>query len=165
MKCLFDSGCGRTVFPQDADHGVVSKAANSCEFTTASGEKVKSGDAYRVCGTDEYGLNLALNGLLTDVRKPLISGGGVTGKGHDVFMSDSGSYIIWRTSPAYKEIREAVTRILKKHKYVGTTNLYKENSVYNFYLKVSRSDSVSEQTENVLCPATPSINRRQGRSL
>ena len=83
---------------------------------TASGEEITS-ENNNVTGIDEYDMKLALNGRSTDVRKPLVSAGDVAGKGHDTFISDSGSYVIWRTSPAHQEIRSAILRILGKYKY------------------------------------------------
>ena len=38
-------------------------------------------------------------------------------------------------SPAQKQLREAVARILHRHGFNKTTQLYKERGVYNFYLK------------------------------
>ena len=152
LKCLYDSGCGCTAFPNKADYGVSSRASTVKRFMTASGEEITSENNYKVTGTDEYDMKLALNGRSTDVRKPLVSAGDVAGKGHDTFISDSGSYVIWRTSPAHQEIRSAILRILRKYKYERTTQLYKERNVYNLYVKVAKkSDPASGQT--TLCPA------------
>lgn len=134
---------------------------------TASGEKIKSGNAYSVVGCDECGRCLSMDGLLTDVRKPLISAGAVADKGHDAYLCGDESYIMWKSSPAHPEIRDAVKGSLQKHAYKNTTQLYKESSVYNFYVKVESSpeyqrDSM-EPKGSPLCP-NEQINYRLGRS-
>ena len=101
-------------------------------------------------------MQVALNGRKTDVRKPLVSATGVEEKGHDAFLSETGRYIIWKGSPAQREIREAVARILAKHDFARTTQLYKERGVYNIYLKVAEtgSDPVPGPRREELCPLT-----------
>ena len=142
------------MFPKAADYGVSKRAEKARKFITASGEEITSVDEYRVRGADEYGLKMNMKGRLTDVRKPLISAAGVEDKGNDTFISETGRYIIWKGSPAQAEIRQAVSRILHKHKFAKTSTLYKENSVYNFYLKVDTtpSDPASGPKEDALCP-------------
>ena len=129
---MLDSGCARTVFPMDADYGVSSEPLRKHKFTTASVEMMESGDAYRVHGTDEYDANLALNGVLAPVHKPLVSTAAVSDKNNDVWMSKDGGYIIRNNAPVQKALREAVDRVFHKHNYVGTTPVYKERGVYNF---------------------------------
>ena len=79
-------------------------------------------------------------------------------KGNDTFLSETGRYIIWKGSPAQAEIRNAVSRILHKHKFAKTSTLYKENNVYNLYLKVNAptSDLESRPKEAALCPCDAS---------
>jgi hypothetical protein len=95
-----------------------------------------------------------------DVKEPLLSAAGVEEKGNDVFLSEAGRYIIWKGSPAQREIRGAVARILGKHEFAKTAQLYKENGVYNVYLKVAeaRSDSVPGPTPKELCPLAKSTS-------
>ena len=71
LRCLCDSGCGCTAFPNKADYGVSSRATTVKKFMTASGEEITSENNYKVMGTDGYDVKLALNGRSTDVRKPL----------------------------------------------------------------------------------------------
>lgn len=169
LRCMLDSGCGRTVFPREADYGVSRPADKVRNMFTASGELIQSGDAYKVTGQDEAELQLVLNGVLTDVRKPLIAAGAVAEKGNDMIISDAGSYVTWAGSAVQKEIRKAVQRILEKHAYVGTMPLYKENGVYYFYVKLSDLEprQSSEENRADLCPADDAkpINSRQGKSL
>jgi len=75
------------------------------QFVTASGEKIQSVNELRVEAKDENGMRVALGGRLTDVKKPLLSAAGVEEKGNDVFLSETGRYIIWKRSPAQREIR------------------------------------------------------------
>ena len=70
---------------------------------TASGELIQSGDAYRICGQDEADKNIRLNGVLTDVRKPLISAGAVAAKDNDMFFSDTGSHILMAGSAVQRK--------------------------------------------------------------
>ena len=150
IRCLLDSGCARTVFPMDADYGVSSKAVRKYKFATASGEIMESGDAYRVEGNDEYETDLALNGIQAPVHKPLVSAGAVADKDNDMWLSQDGGYIIRSGCAAHTEIRTAIDKILRKHHYEGTTTIYKERGVYNFYVK-GRSGGVKAKTKDV-CP-------------
>ena len=89
-----------------------------------------------------------LTGHSAPTNKPLIAAGSLTEKGSDVWMSGNGAnskgiagYIIRKDSDVQKEVRRAITSILNKYKPskveapAGVIRLYKENGVYNFYMK------------------------------
>ena len=97
-----------------------------------------------------------MKGRLTDVTKQAPSVGRWCGGQKPRHLHDeTGRYIIWKGSPAQREIREAVAKILHKHDFAKTTQLYKESSVYNFYVKVA-PDPVPGPREDVLCPLAKS---------
>ena len=72
-------------------------------------------------------------------------------KGHDVILSEKGRYIVWKGSPAQKEIRTAIDNILRKYDYARTTEFHKERGVYVFYLKVN-ADPVQGPKPKEVCP-------------
>ena len=135
IRINFDSGAGWSAFPADADYGDISGPPAKIRLKTASGEILEGGSSYRVEGTDEYGESIGVNGIKAPVHKPLASAGRITDKGADAWLTKDGGYMIHANCPAQKEIRDAIERILKKHQYKNVTQLYKENGIYNFYVK------------------------------
>ena len=190
LRLLLDSGCARTVFPQDADYGVSSPSKHPrVLLKTASGEVMESGDDYRVYGTDEQEAAVRLNGVLAPVRKPLVSTGAVTGKDNDVWFSEDYGYVIRTGTQLHREFRKMAKRLLGKYAWRDAMPVYKERGVYNFYVKSKKVASMERPKTKDVCPqetateqqpsgdsgttgtesqnksgSQRSVNRRQGRS-
>ena len=146
--CNVDSGASKTRFPEEADYGWTSPQKTPLKLRTASKAVVETKNRYTVLAKDEGGEPVMLMGHSAPIHKPLIAAGALTDKGSDVWMTGNGAnskgiagYIIRKDSDVQKEVRRAMTKILDKYKPSkveapdGVIRLYKENGIYNFYVK------------------------------
>ena len=119
----------------DAEYGKEGEAREPIKMKTASGEICETGCNYKVCGKGEWGEFLKVPGVNAPVHKPLTSAGAVADKGADMILNAKGGFIVHAGTPLLKELRAAQERILRKHNYVGTTEVHKERGIYNFYVQ------------------------------
>ena len=88
-----------------------------------------------VVGCDDWGSNLQLRGVQAPVCKSLLSVGEYTTKcGVTVLYGDKG-YMFHKGSNVAKKIDAWVQKELRDSQYRGCTVAYKDNNVYNIYMK------------------------------
>ena len=112
IKIGVDTGAGKTAWPQSITYGTMIPGDSDLTFRTATGELVKGGKRMQIVGCDDWGSNLRIRGVQAPVCKPLLSVGEYTTKGGVTVL---------------KELRDS--------QYRGCTVAYKENNVYNIYVK------------------------------
>jgi len=161
IRMNLDTGCARSVYPMDAEYGKEGEAREPIKMKTASGEICETGCNYRVCGKGEWGEFLRVPGVKAPVHKPLTSAGAVADKGADMILNAKGGFIVHAGTPLLKELRAAQERILRKHKYVGTTEVHKERGVYNFYVQGPKRPA----TPKDVCAGDEQGGTRRGQSL
>ncbi|CAK0801268.1 unnamed protein product [Prorocentrum cordatum] len=108
---------------------------NGSTYRTASGELVPDEGSLQLKAEDEYGVLRALKGRVTNVHKPLISVGQAAGAGQCSFLGRNGGWIFHEKSP-----------IGKRHQMLP---VYREQGVYNFYLKKGQHGSVAPLEEGL----------------
>ena len=77
-----------------------------------------------------------VKGSVTEVRKPLSSASDVA-VNHDVLVWSSGGAIMPKRGPIAKGLKKAYWKLVKKHGCSDVLPLYREGSLYNYYLKQS----------------------------
>ena len=152
IKIGVDTGAGKTAWPQSVKYGKKLPGHVDLTFHTATGELVKSGERLYVEGCDDWRVNLRVRGFLAPVCKPLLSVventtmGGVT-----VLCGDKG-YMFHQGSNVSKKIDAWTQKQMIDSHYYGCTVAYKENNVYNIYLKprgnMTDAMPVSEDSDN-----------------
>ena len=104
-------------------------------FKTASGEILPDeGQLMWPCFLQD-GRKCWLRGHVTDVHKPLISAGKVLGKDKVAILHSSGGSILSWNSPTGILISRAMTKGPRQARTDELIKLYKENNIYNFYVK------------------------------
>ena len=104
-------------------------------FCTATGELVKGGKQMHVEGCDDWGSNLRIRGVQAPVCKPLLSVGDYTTMGGVTVLHGDKGYMFHKGSNVAKKIDTWIQKELRDSQYRGCTVAYKENNVYNIYMK------------------------------
>ena len=117
IKIGADTGAGKTAWPQSVTYGKMIPGDNDLTFRTTTGELVKAGKRLHVEGCDDF----RVRGVQAPVCKPLLSVGECTTMGGVTVYGDKG-YMFHRGSNVAKKID-------------AWTDAYKENNVYNIYMK------------------------------
>ena len=86
-------------------------------------------------GCDDWGSNLKIRGVQAPVCKPLLSVGEYTTKGGVTVLYGDKGYMFHKGSNVAKKMDAWVQKELRDSQYRGCTVAYKENNVYNIYMK------------------------------
>ena len=114
---------------------IVVRGTELNSFKTASGEILPDeGKLLWPCFLQD-GRKCRLRGHVTDVHKPLISAGNVLDEGKVAILHSGGGSILSWNSPTGILISRAMTRGPRRAQVDELIKLYKENNVYNFYVK------------------------------
>ena len=144
LKLNVDSGAAKTVFPEDANYGTRVEQQKLLSFRTATGEIVPSSGDLMVTSSGENGETLKFKGSLAPVRKPLVSAGDITNKGNDMYYFEDEAYIIAKGTRLQQIMRKAFSDAMRDEKnYNEAITMYKENNIYNMYVKVGLSSAGS----------------------
>ncbi|MCP4437304.1 MAG: hypothetical protein GY812_17640 [Actinomycetia bacterium] len=119
---------------------------NGSTYRTASGELVPDEGSLQLKAEDEYGVLRALKGRVTNVHKPLISVGQAAGAGQCSFLGRNGGWIFHEKSPIGKRVVGMLEKEAKAAKH-QMLPVYREQGVYNFYLKKGQHGSVAPLEE------------------
>ena len=91
LRCNYDTGAAKTALPEAEDKPSVETGKY---YRTASGEVIPDFGKGTLCGTDESGRFLRLNGQVTKVHKILVSASAVHSKENFSWIESGGGYII-----------------------------------------------------------------------
>ena len=98
-------------------------------------ELVKGGKRVQVADCDDWGTNLRVRGVQAPVWKPLLSVGEYTTMGGVTVLYGDKGYMFHKGSNVAKKIDAWIQKELRDSQYRGCTITYKENNVYNIYMK------------------------------
>ena len=154
VRINLDTGAARTVFPENAEYGERREEA-PVNFKTATGEIVPSKGGLVLHARDEWGRRTRCAGSRAPVHKPLLSAGQVTDKGNSVWLSGEGGYIIEKGSYIQKCMQKALDQAMKETDGQGTVETYKENGIYNLYMKVDVSSGPSGPPSGTISKMVP----------
>ena len=135
IKIGVDTGAGKTAWPQSITYGTTIPGDSDLTFRTATGELVKGGKRMHVVGCDDWGSNLRVRGVQAPVCKPLLSVGEYTTTGGVTVLYGDKGYMFHKGSNVAKKIDAWIQKELRDSQYRGCTVAYKENNVYNIYMK------------------------------
>ncbi|CAK0798213.1 unnamed protein product, partial [Prorocentrum cordatum] len=147
MKFNWDSGAAISAFPRSFAPPTGMKG-NGSTYRTASGELVPDEGSLQLKAEDEYGVLRALKGRVTNVHKPLISVGQAAGAGQCSFLGRNGGWIFHEKSPIGKRVVGMLEKEAKAAKH-QMLPVYREQGVYNFYLKKGQHGSVAPLEEGL----------------
>ncbi|CAK0811643.1 unnamed protein product [Prorocentrum cordatum] len=147
MKFNWDSGAAISAFPRSFAPPTGMKG-NGSTYRTASGELVPDEGSLQLKAEDEYGVLRALKGRATNVHKPLISVGQAAGAGQCSFLGRNGGWIFHEKSPIGKRVVGMLEKEAKAAKH-QMLPVYREQGVYNFYLKKGQHGSVAPLEEGL----------------
>ena len=135
IKIGVDTGAGKTAWLQSITYGTMISGDSDLTFRTATGERVKGGKRMPIVGCDDWGSNLTIRGVQAPVCKPLLCDGEYTTKGGVTVLYGDKSYMFHKRSNVAKKFDAWVQKELRDSQYCGCTVAYKENNVYNSYMK------------------------------
>ena len=135
IKIGVDTGGGKTAWPQSITYGTTVPGDSDLTFRTATGELVKRGKRMHVVGCGDWGSNLRVRGVQAPVCKPLLSVGEYTTMGGATLLYGDKGYMFHKGSNVAKKIDAWIQKELRDSQYRGCTVAYKENNVYNIYMK------------------------------
>ena len=104
-----------------------------CHF--ANGSFVTLDDCMPDTGCDDCGLNFRVRGVQAPVCEPLLSVGEYTTMGGVTVLCGDKGYVFHKGSNVAKKIDAWIQKELRDCHYRGCTVAYKENNVYNIYMK------------------------------
>ena len=137
IKIGVDTGAGKTAWPQSITYGPTILGDSDLTFHTATGELVKGGKRMRVVGCDDWRVNLRVRGVQAPVCKPLLSVGEYTTVGGVIVLCGDKGYMFHKGSNVAKKIDAWIQKEMRDSQYYGCAVAYKENNVYNIYMKPS----------------------------
>ena len=152
---------------QERRHGLrVSRMGNTIPgdsdltFCTATGELVEGGKQLHVVGCDDWGSNLRVRGVQAPVCKPLLSVGEYTTTGGVTVLYGDKSCMFPKGSNVVKKIDAWIQKELRDSQHRGCTVAYKENNVYNIYMKPrgNKIDATPPSGESELGGCRPGPN-------
>ena len=130
-----DTSAGKTVWPQRATCGKTIPGDSDLTFRTVTGELVKGGKRSHVESCDDWRSNLRVRGVQAPVCKPLFSVGEHTTMGGVTVLYGDKGYMFHKGSTVAKKIDAWIQKEMRDSQYRGCTVAYKENNVYNIFLK------------------------------
>ena len=133
IKIGVDTGEGKTAWPQSITYGTTILGDSDLTVRTATGELVK-GKRMQIVGCDDWESNLRIR-VQAPVCKPLLSVGEYTTKGGVTVLYVDKGYMFHKGSNVAKKMDVWVQKELRDSRYRGCTVAYKENDVYNIYVK------------------------------
>ena len=152
IKIGVDTGAGKTAWPQSITYGTTIPGDSDLTFRTATGELVKGGKRMHVVGCDDWGSNLRVRGVQAPVCKPLLSVGEYTTMGGITVLYGDKGYMLHKGSNVAKKIDAWSQKEMRDSQNYGCTVAYKENNVYNIYLKPKGNNTdampLSEDSDN-----------------
>ena len=125
--------CRQDDMAQSITYGKTNVGDSDLTFRTATGKIVKGGKQMHVEGCDDWGVNL--RGVQAPVCKPLLSVGEYTTMGGVTVLYGDKGYLFHKGSNVAKKIDAWTQKELRDSQYRGCTVAYKENNVYNIYMK------------------------------
>jgi len=147
IKLNLDSGSAITGFPRafrpDGHSG-----GNGKSYRAATGELVADEGGVKVKAEDELGQLRGVRGRIADIHKPLLAAGDCTKMGQKIWLEDEGGWII----PGGGEVAKKISKLLddeSKKKNHCMLPVYKENGVFNVYLKMSGKSSINTVEEEI----------------
>ena len=169
FKIGVDTGAGKTAWPQSITYGTMIPGDSDFTFRTATGELVKGGKRMQIVGCDDWGSNLRIRGVQAPVCKPLLSVGEYTTKGGVTVLYGNKGYTFHKGSTVAKKIDAWVQKELRDSQYRGCTVAYKENNVYNIYMKPRENKidamPLSGDSESGSCRLGPNLEDRRIQKL
>ena len=138
------TGAGKTAWPQSITYGTTIPGDSDLTFRTATGELVE-------------GSNLKIRGVQAPVCKPLLSVGEYTTKGGVTVLCGDKGYMFHKGSNVAKKIDAWVQKELRDSQHRGCTVVYKENNVYNIYMRPSDAMPLSGNSESGGCRLGPNL--------
>ena len=135
IKIGVDTGAGKTAWLQSITYGTTIPGDSDLTFRTATGELFKGGKRMQVAGCDDWGLNLRVRGVQAPVCKPLLCVGEYTTMGGVTVLYGNKGYMFNKGSNVAKKIDAWIQKELRDSQYRSCTVAYKENNVYNIYMK------------------------------
>ena len=138
LKCEGLNG-SRSESTQSITYGKTIPGDSDLTFRTATGELVKGGKQMQIEGCDDWGSNLKIRGVQATVCKPLLSVGEYTTMGGVTVLYGDKGYMFHKGSNVAKKIDVWIQKELRDSQYRGCTVAYKENNVYNIYMKPRRN--------------------------
>ena len=165
IKIGVDTGAGKTAGPLSITYGTTIPGDSDLTFRTATGEHVKGGIRMHVVGCDDWGSNLRVRGVQAPVCKPLLSVGEYTTMGGVAVLYGDKGYMFHKGSNVAKKIDAWIQKELRDSQYRGCTVAYKENNVYNIYMKPrgNKIDAMplSGDSESGGCRPRPNLGDRR----
>jgi len=141
LKLNYDTGAAVSAFPEEFSEG---GAPTGTTLVTASGERITDMGEIRLTTRDEYNQSRRISGKVTSVHKVLMSASCVNREGKQrAWLTDTGGYLIPRDGPIAKGMDKHLERLIEKYGAKSLLPLYVEKGVYNFYLKVDKSEAIS----------------------
>ena len=132
----------RDDMPQSVTYGKTIPGDSHLTFRTATGEIVKGGKRMHVVGCDDWGVNLRVRGEQAPVCEPLLSlGQHTTMGGVTVLYGDKGLHVSQRFECSEGKLMLGIQKEVRDSQYRGCTVAYKENNVYNIYIKPRGSNT------------------------
>ena len=141
LKMNLDSGSAITGFPRSfkpPGH----QGGNGKSYRAATGELVEDEGGVKVRAEDEYGQVRGMKGRIADIHKPLLAAGECTDLGQKIWLSDDGGWIV----PGGSDVSQKIQRLLEAEAKKGQHKMlpvYKENGVFNVYLKMGARSSIA----------------------
>ena len=135
IKIGVDTGAGKTAWPQSFTYGTTIPGDSDLTLRIATGELVKGGKRMHVVGCDDWGSNFRVRGVQAPMCKSLLSVGEYTTMGGVTVLYRDKGYMFHKGSNVAKKIDAWIQKELRDSQYRGCTVAYKENNVYNIYMK------------------------------
>ena len=118
-----------------------------------------------VVGCDDWGSNIRVRGVQASVCKPLLSVGEYTTTGGVTVLYGDKDYMFHIGSNVAKKIDAWIQKELRDSQYRDCTVAYKENDVYNIYMKPRENKidamPLSGDSESGGCGPGPNLQDRR----
>ena len=167
LRLTLDTGAAASVWPRSATYGeevMPGKKQKPPRFRTATGELITAERRRKVRGRGEWGQRIGYSGWDTDVRKPLIAAGEVTGHGSLILLTDTGGHVIG--NEVIKQKLLETLRVCLKQDSSNVVPVHKEGGVFNMYVKLDGKDDmdIGGQSDDDAFEEEPTGFPRQGRT-
>ena len=140
VKVNYDSGAAVTAFPVEMMDGEILEEFGT--FTVANGATIPNYGRRRFGCEDELGGKKGIKASITTVHKPLGSASEFS-ETHDSILWSDGGYLLPKSSEIAKEMRAEFDRLSRLHGLQSCIPLWREGSLYNFYLKMDESPTLA----------------------
>ena len=141
LKLNYDTGAAVVAFPAEFNEGGESTGV---PLVTASGERIADMGEIRLQGRDEYNQPRKIRGKVTQVHKVLAGAAQINRDGRQrTWLTDTGGYLLPKEGPIAKGVEKELQRLIRKHGSKSLLPLYVEKGVYNFYLKMDKTEAIA----------------------